>query len=184
MDGGNAPPVGMGVDEGEHFLHNRDTSVATLPGPFAFGSERQGSTLASRLSDTQNCEGPHAPRSFSRANRHNLLIVRTGDHRAFSDTVHQDPPAAGRRCTRSIISRCRSSAQACRASIARCFWSATAGRRSVAIFPPCASTALRPFGRPRCRGVTSVHPAAGVFPFQFSRFNATGASKLSATVSE
>src|SRR5262245_21900275 len=52
----------MGVDEGEHFLHNRDTSVATLRGPFAFGSERQGSTLASRLSDTQNCEGHHASR--------------------------------------------------------------------------------------------------------------------------
>src|SRR5215472_3195794 len=42
----------MGVDEGEgeHFLHNRDTSVATLRGLFAFGSECQGSTLASRLS--------------------------------------------------------------------------------------------------------------------------------------
>jgi hypothetical protein len=56
----------MGVDDGEHFLHNRATSVATLRGPFAFGSDLQGSTLASQLSDTQNCEGPHAPRSFRR----------------------------------------------------------------------------------------------------------------------
>ena len=84
--------------------------------------------------------------------------------RALGDTVHQDPPAAGRRCTRSSISRCRSSAEACRASIARCLCSATAARRSVAIFPPCALTALQPFGRPRSRGGTSVHPAAGVFP--------------------
>ena len=90
------PPVGMGVDEGEHFLHNRDTSVATLRGPFAFGSERQGSTLASRLSDTQNCEGPHAPRSFRRANRHNLLIVRTRDQPGFGRRG-----ASGSSCSRS-----------------------------------------------------------------------------------
>ena len=84
--------------------------------------------------------------------------------RALGDAVHQDPPAAGRRCTRSSISRCRSSAQACRASIARSLCSATAARRSVAIFPPCASIALQPFGRARSREGTSVHPAAGVFP--------------------
>jgi hypothetical protein len=33
LDGGNVPPVGMGVDQDELFLHNRDTSVATLRGP-------------------------------------------------------------------------------------------------------------------------------------------------------
>jgi hypothetical protein len=45
----------------------------------------------------------------------------------------------------------------------------------VAIFPPCASTALKPFGRPRSREGTSVHPAAGVFPLSISRLDATGA---------
>ena len=70
--------------------------------------------------------------------------------RALGDTVHQDPPAAGRRCTRSSISRCRSSAEACRASIARCLCSATAARRSVAIFPVRVDSApaLRPSAVP------------------------------------
>ena len=164
MDGGYVPPVGMGVDEGEHFLHNRDTSSLRSEDPFAFGSERQGSTLASRLSDTQNCEGSHAPRSFRRANRHNLLIVRTRDQPGFGRYG-----ASGSSCRRSAVhAQQHFEVPEFRPGLS-CFNCAVlvlgnCGRRSVAIFPPCASTALQPFGRPRSRGGTSVHPAAGVFP--------------------
>ena len=40
--------------------------------------------------------------------------------------LYQDPPAPGRRCRRSSISRCRSSAETCRASSALCLRSAVA----------------------------------------------------------
>src|SRR6516225_5637757 len=68
----------MGVDEGEHFLHNRDTSVATLPGPFAFGSERQGSTLAHGFRTPKIAKDLWFAKNASGAKTHVSTLIASG----------------------------------------------------------------------------------------------------------
>ena len=94
---GNVPPVGMGVDEGEH--------SSTIEIPASLCSEDRSPSdrnAKDRLwppgFHTQNSEGHHAPRSFRRANRLNLLIVRTRDQPGFGRHG-----ASGSSCRRSAL---------------------------------------------------------------------------------
>lgn len=147
---------------GRHWALTKANTFSTIEipaslrrGPVAFGSEHQGSTLASRLSDTQKLR-----RILTAVipSRQAGTICSWSEHetnRALDDTVHQDPPAAGRWCTQSI-SRWRSSVQACRARQLR-----PADRWRSFHRARRQRSSLR---RRRSCGGTSVHPAGVYFP--------------------
>ena len=82
MDSGNVPPVGMAL--------TKANTSSTIEIPASLRSEDRSPSdrnAEDRLwppgFHTQDCEGPRASRSFRRANRHNLLIVRTRDQPGF-----------------------------------------------------------------------------------------------------
>ena len=165
---------------GRHWALTKANTFSTIEipaslrrGPVAFGSEHQGSTPAARLSD--NCEGSYAPRSF-----------RRGKQAQFAHGQNTRPTGLWTtRCIRILLPQVGGAPKAFRGGgvpsrlvvLGNCGPPIGGDLSTVRVDSAPAFGVGGPVEAPPCIRQECIS-------LSIPRLNATGASKLSATVSE